>query len=42
MKTTDKIYQAIAGNIKAVIGKEWAYAELNIETLGTMASFRNR
>lgn len=39
MKTTDEIYQAIADNIKAVIGEEWAYAELNIETLGTMVSF---
>ena len=39
MKTTDEIYQAIAGNIKAVIPEEWVSAELNIETIGTMVSF---
>jgi len=39
MKTIDEIYQAIADNMESVIAEEWAYAELNIETIGTMVSF---
>ena len=39
MKTIDDIYSAIASNINSVINEEWIGAELNIETIGEMASF---
>jgi hypothetical protein len=39
MKTVDEIYQSITDNIKSVIGQEWTFAQLHIETIGSMVSF---